>query len=130
MGAMPASSPPRGSSTSTGPARRGVPTGRSCCTCPGVPGAATSGRCRSPAARTIAASPAATGDPYWSPDGKHVLCFSNRSGSGDLWVVDPQGGEPKALTTWPSEEADGEWAADSKSIYFLSGRFGGAFFDL
>src|SRR6185436_1387815 len=32
--------------------------------------------------------------------------------------------------TWPTDEVDGEWAADSKSIYFLSGRFGGAYFDL
>ena len=82
------------------------------------------------AAKTIVTGQADNGDPYWSPDGRHVLFFSNRSGSGDLWVVDAAGGEPRALTTWPTDEVDGEWAADSKSVYFLSGRFGGAFFDL
>ena len=81
-------------------------------------------------ARILVPGPADNGDPYWSPDGRQVLFFSNRSGSGDLWVVNREGGAPRALTNWPSEEVDGEWAADSKSVYFLSGRGGGAFFDL
>ena len=38
-------------------------------------------------ARTVVPGPSDNGDPYWSPDGKTILFFSNRSGSGDLWVT-------------------------------------------
>ena len=82
-------------------------------------------------ARTVVHGPNDNGDPYWSPDGKEILFYSDRSGSADLWVVDAAGGAPRALTNWPTDEVDGEWAADSKSVYFLSGRTSGAtFWDL
>src|SRR5438093_13312726 len=33
------------------------------------------------------------GHPPWSPDGKYLLFESNRSGSGQLWVIALDGGE-------------------------------------
>ncbi len=82
-------------------------------------------------ARTVVPGSNDNGDPYWSPDGKAILFYSDRSGNADLWVVDATGGNPRALTNWPTDEVDGEWAADSKSVYFLSGRATGTtFWDL
>ena len=82
-------------------------------------------------ARTLVSGASDNGDPYWSPNGKLILFYSDRASSADLWVVDAAGGAPRALTNWPTDEVDGEWAADSKSVYFLSGRASGAtFWDL
>src|SRR5262245_58381175 len=37
--------------------------------------------------------------PRWSPDGKRILFDSNRSGEGQLWIIDVNGGEARQLTT-------------------------------
>jgi len=80
--------------------------------------------------RTLVSGSSDNADPYWSPDGKRVVFFSNRSGSGDNWLVDAAGGEPRPLTTWPTEEGDAEWSADGTLLYFLSGREAIPFSDL
>jgi len=49
-----------------------------------------------------------------------VAFVSNRAGSDDIWVVDSAGGEPRALTTWPSNELTPRWVPDGSGIYFLS----------
>ena len=41
--------------------------------------------------------------PRWSPDGKHILFESNRSGDNQLWVIDLGGGEARQLTTISTE---------------------------
>src|SRR5216684_2566767 len=58
--------------------------------------------------------------PRWSPDGKHILFESNRSGDGQLWVIDPNGGEARQLTTISSEAGNALWSPDGKWIAFVS----------
>ena len=41
--------------------------------------------------------------PRWSPDGKHILFESNRSGDNQLWIIDLDGGEARQLTTISTE---------------------------
>jgi len=58
--------------------------------------------------------------PRWSPDGKHILFESNRSGSSQLWVVPAEGGEPKQLTTISTGASHGIWSPDGTHIAFVS----------
>ncbi len=58
--------------------------------------------------------------PRWSPDGKHLLFESNRSGSGQLWVIGLDGGEARQLTTISTEASNAIWSPDGKHIAFVS----------
>ncbi len=58
--------------------------------------------------------------PRWSPDGKHILFESNRSGDNQLWMIDPAGGEARQLTKISSEASNGVWSPDGKHIAFVS----------
>jgi dipeptidyl aminopeptidase/acylaminoacyl peptidase len=58
--------------------------------------------------------------PRWSPDGKHVLFESNRSGENQLWIIDLDGGEARQLTTISTEASNGIWSRDGKHIAFVS----------
>ncbi len=58
--------------------------------------------------------------PRWSPDGKHILFESNRSGDNQLWIIDLTGGEARQLTTISSEASNGIWSRDGKHVAFLS----------
>ncbi len=58
--------------------------------------------------------------PRWSPDGKKILFTSTRSGDGQLWLIDLDGGEAKQLTTLSTEADTGLWSPDGKTIAFVS----------
>ncbi len=69
-------------------------------------------------------------DPQPSPDGTRVL-FTLRttdldanSGRNDLWLVGADGSGLRQITTHKSGDVNGRWAADGRSIYFLSTRSG------
>ena len=69
-------------------------------------------------------------DPQVSPDGKQVL-FTLRTtdldanaGRNDLWLVGVDGSGLRQITTHKSGDFNGRWAADGRSIYFLSTRSG------
>jgi tricorn protease len=59
-------------------------------------------------------------DAVWSPDGKWIAFFSDRSGEYEIWLTDPLGkGKPVRLTT----HRDGyrfalRWSPDSKKLAF------------
>jgi dipeptidyl aminopeptidase/acylaminoacyl peptidase len=61
--------------------------------------------------------------PRWSPDGKHLLFTSNRSGSNQLWVIALAGGEANQLTTISSAAGNGLWSPDGQWIAFTSAVF-------
>jgi dipeptidyl aminopeptidase/acylaminoacyl peptidase len=61
--------------------------------------------------------------PRWSPDGRHILFESNRSGESQLWVIDTHGGEARQLATLASEARNGLWSRDGKLIAFVSAVF-------
>ena len=44
--------------------------------------------------------------PRWSPDGKRILFESNRSGDGQLWLIDVDGGEARKLTAISTEASN------------------------
>ncbi len=58
--------------------------------------------------------------PRWSPDGKHILFESNRSGDNQLWIIDLGGGEARQLTHISTEAGNGIWSPDGKHIAFVS----------
>jgi dipeptidyl aminopeptidase/acylaminoacyl peptidase len=58
--------------------------------------------------------------PRWSPDGKHILFESNRSGSTQLWVIDVGGGEARQLTTISTDASDALWSPDGQWVAFVS----------
>jgi dipeptidyl aminopeptidase/acylaminoacyl peptidase len=58
--------------------------------------------------------------PRWSPDGKHILFESSRSGDNQLWIIDLSGGEARQLTSIATEASNGIWSPDGKTIAFVS----------
>jgi dipeptidyl aminopeptidase/acylaminoacyl peptidase len=58
--------------------------------------------------------------PRWSPDGKHILFESDRSGDNQLWVIAIDGGEARQLTTISSEATTAIWSPDGKWVAFVS----------
>lgn len=58
--------------------------------------------------------------PRWSPDSKRLAYISDRSGSSQIWLMDPDGGNAKQVTSL-STEADGVlFASDGKNLLFTS----------
>src|SRR5215467_5514449 len=60
--------------------------------------------------------------PRFSPDGKKIAFLSDRSGAENIWLADPDGSNPKPLTTGrnnsycsPSWTSDGQYIIASKS---------------
>ena len=64
--------------------------------------------------------------PRWSPDGSKISFFSNRSGSYQLWTINPHGRGIHQLTEDPSEPVHTVWSPDGLRIAytdFLTGSF-------
>lgn len=59
-------------------------------------------------------------NPKWSPDGRWILFESTRSGSSQLWVINPAGGEARQLTKISTDAATAKWSPDGKHIAFVS----------
>ena len=59
--------------------------------------------------------------PRWSPDGSRLLFESNRSGTGQLYVLDlKDGGEARQLTKLSTGASNGVWSPDGAMVAFVS----------
>lgn len=74
-------------------------------------------------------SPASDSSPRWSPDGKTIAFYSDRSGSTQVWLIHPFGGEARPLTDDKTGcgplMTDGffaglEWSPDGKRLAFVA----------
>ena len=58
--------------------------------------------------------------PRWSPDSKRIAYLSDRGGSSQIWMMDPDGGNAKQITDLATE-ADGHlFSPDGKNLIFTS----------
>jgi Tol biopolymer transport system component len=65
-----------------------------------------------------------TSNPRWSPDGQSIVFDSHPGGLRDLYLISPDGGAPRRLTSGPEVESEARWSRDGKWIYFASDRSG------
>ncbi len=72
------------------------------------------------AARQITFAGESNSRPRWSPDSARIAYVSDRGGSSQIWLMDPDGGNPKQVTSL-STEADGEvFSGDGKNLVLVS----------
>jgi len=57
--------------------------------------------------------------PRFSPDGKHIVFVSDRSGNENVWIADADGGHPRQISMLDDnrEFTSPTWSADGRSIY-------------
>lgn len=61
--------------------------------------------------------------PRWSPKGD-VIIYTQRQGTHDLWAVNPDGSNPRRLTSGPGDSQGASWAPDGRRVAFQSNRLG------
>jgi Tol biopolymer transport system component/imidazolonepropionase-like amidohydrolase len=68
-------------------------------------------------ARLISGGMAFESQPRFSPDGKRIVFVSDRSGAENLWTMNPDGSNPKAVTEGTDQSfASPEWTPDGQFI--------------
>ncbi|MEN8164271.1 MAG: protein kinase [Acidobacteriota bacterium] len=77
-------------------------------------------------AKPLTHDPAWAADPALSPDETMIAYASGRSGSGDIWLIDREGGNALQLTDHEAADRRPAWSADGSEIYFTSFRSGEA----
>jgi tricorn protease len=58
--------------------------------------------------------------PTWSPDGRHLAFVSDREGSDEIWVSDPDGANLTRVTSLNRETAAMLWTPDSKGLLYAA----------
>src|SRR4029077_16322385 len=59
------------------------------------------------------------GPPRWSPTG-HLIAFDSRAGGSSVYVVDPDGGVPRKISTKIKGPSVPTWSRDGNWLYFSS----------
>lgn len=60
--------------------------------------------------------PALDAGPRWSPDGREVIFYSNRTGHREVWVMPIGGGQARQLTSGEGESYYPCWSPDGSEI--------------
>jgi Tol biopolymer transport system component len=58
--------------------------------------------------------------PRWSPDGKDILFYSNRSGEFQVWTIRPDGSGLRQLTFERTGANEAAWSPDGSRIAYIS----------
>ncbi len=58
--------------------------------------------------------------PRWSPDSRHIAFVSDRTGSEQIWTMDPDGSNAREVTSLSTEAGGVIWAPDGKRLVFSS----------
>jgi Tol biopolymer transport system component len=74
--------------------------------------------------RYVREPPVRDGGPNWSPDGKQIVFYEVRNGSGDLFVMNADGSNARPLTDTPADEGGPAFSPDGRQIAFDSDRDG------
>src|SRR3990172_660589 len=72
--------------------------------------------------RQITFVPANDFAPTWSPDGRSIVYVSDQAGGWNLWIVDPEGRSPRALTVGNLQYSNPVFTPDGASIAVASDR--------
>jgi len=81
--------------------------------------------------RRLTSDPAKHRIPRWSPDGKRILFYSNRSGKYEAWTIASDGSDLRQETKIPGEPVfDPFWAPDGKRLLASLGFSGPVVIDL
>jgi Tol biopolymer transport system component len=72
--------------------------------------------------RELTHDPANDRYPSWSPDGRQITLFSNRSGKYQIWSIRPDGSDLRQLTFAPDGVmSKANWSPDGSRITYLGG---------
>jgi tricorn protease len=58
--------------------------------------------------------------PKWSPDGRTIAFVSDRAGSDEIWISDPDGKALKRITNLNNEKSTLLWTPDSKALLYTA----------
>ncbi len=69
-------------------------------------------------------SPAADGEPVWSPDGTRILFTSERAGNAEIYSMQADGSDVTRLTDDPGVDVSPAWSPNGQIIAFATNRAG------
>ena len=72
--------------------------------------------------RRLTRGPGDEYSPSWSPDGQKIAFWSDRSGKGDIYVMNTDGSNVTNLTNHPASDLYPAWSPDGSQIAFTSDR--------
>jgi serine/threonine protein kinase len=80
--------------------------------------------------RQLTNDPAHDRAPLWSPDGRQIIFYSDRSGKYEAWTIRPDGSSLTQVTHLQANVYQPTWSPDGKKIAFTYGPQGAVIMDL